>query len=237
MISVYLFCFVVGGFFVGASVFGGHHDPDGGGLIDGLHGASPDQVAHALHVDMHTDLAHLPAAHVEGEHAVDLLQSDMLPAVRARSFHPARTLLSFRFWTFGGCFFGMTGLALSYLTGVGPLVAFAVSSLMGGACGGAASWVIGALRATEVSGHVTHDDYIGAVGTVLVPIAPGRTGKVRCTLRGHTEDLLARAQESSELSEGTEVLVLGFEDGEAVVVHAARLLSGMSRARAQREVS
>lgn len=236
MISVYLFCFVVGGFFVGASVFGAHHDAGGDGIFHGLEGASPDQVAHALHVDMHTELAQLPAGHVEGEHAVDLLQTDMVPAVRERKFHPARALLSFRFWTFGSCFFGMTGLALSLLTGVGPFATLLVSAAMGAGCGGAASWVIGTLRATEVSGHVTHDDYIGAVGTVLVPIAPGRTGKVRCMLRGHTEDLLARAQESSDLAEGTEVLVLGFEDGEAVVVHAARLLSGMSR-RAKREVS
>lgn len=237
MISIYVFCFVVGGFFVGASLLGGHHDPDSGGLLDGLEHASPDQVAETLQLDMQTDLALLPPGHIEGEHAVDLLKTDLVPSVGGKTYHPARVLLSMRFWTFGSCFFGMTGGLLTLLTSVGALATLAISTLMGLGCGGVAAWVVGALRASEVSGHVSREDYIGALGCVLVPIAPGRTGKVRCTLRGHTEDLLARAREKSELGEGAEVLVLGFDGNEAVVVHAGRFISGMSRARASREVS
>jgi membrane protein implicated in regulation of membrane protease activity len=224
--SVYLFCLFVGGFFVGSSVLAGGHDAGADVGADGLHlgSASPDEVAHTLHLDMDTELAHLPVGPA-ADHASEVVHAGPGTAGHGAGGADAAwlPLSSVRFWTFGSCFFGMTGSLLTWLGAAGPAVTLALSVAMGAGCGSAASWAIRKLRQSEVSGHVGHDDYVGAIGTVVVPIAPGRTGKVRCTLKGLTEDLLARTDEKGDLAEGTKVLVVGFEDREARVVHAGRL--------------
>lgn len=226
MFSAYLFCLVVGGFFVLTSALGGHDD-GGDAVGDGhLHlDAGAGQAGHHIQLDMQSDLAHLPAAHHPGG---DLPQT--LPVHRGEpspvEIGMGWLLLSFRFWTYAACFFGLTGVLLSTLTSTGALFTAALASGAGLGCGATASAVLRAMRRHLSSSDVTQDDLTGATGTLLIPLEPGRTGKVRIERRGQFHDLLARSGEREPLGADVPVVVIGFEKGEAIVVHAGRLRGG-----------
>lgn len=251
--NVYLFCLLVGGFFVGAAALSGH-DADHDGDVDHDHALEHDAghfgdadpldlsidldsgaaegFAGSLELDMESELAALPdAVEVDAEHAGDLILAEAGGEVDADQSLLATSgdavwmpILSLRFWTYGSCFFGLTGLIIEKTALAGPMLTFGVAGGMGFSCGYTASWLFRKLRSDRGARAIGSRHYVGAIGTVLVTCGVEKTGKVRCSLRGRDFDLLARSIDKGDLGRGTRVLVAGFEDDTAQVVHAGRLL-------------
>src|SRR5262249_37411889 len=115
-------------------------------------------------------------------------------------------LLSMRFWTFFLAFFGLTGAVLA---GLGlwssPLFIAAAAVGMGLLSGLGVSYAFGRLRRETISSSLQEQDYIGATGRVLLPIARGQQGKVRLEIRGRTLDLIAETEDEQALSVRQEV--------------------------------
>ncbi|MCA9686726.1 MAG: hypothetical protein KC457_31460, partial [Myxococcales bacterium] len=182
------------------------------------------------------ELAALPdAVALEAEHAGDLILADAggdLDAGAEAGTDLITTsgdavwmpILSLRFWTYGSCFFGLTGLIIEKTALAGPMLTLGVASGMGFGCGYTASWLFRRLRSDRGARAIGSRHYVGAIGTVLVTCGTEKTGKVRCSLRGKDFDLLAVSIDQGDLARGTKVLVAGFEDDTAQVVHAGRLL-------------
>ncbi|MET0412756.1 MAG: NfeD family protein [Polyangiaceae bacterium] len=118
----------------------------------------------------------------------------------------ALVVLSLRFWVFAAFAFGLTGSAIRMLGLAPPLLALLLALAAGLGSGALAVWVFRALARSESSSAVAPDDLIGQLGRVLVPLAPGATGKVRLDLRGQAVDMLATTDDVS-IAAGELVLV------------------------------
>ena len=196
MLVVYLTTLIAGGFFVGLSLLGGDGDSD----------AALDDGAMELAGEADVDLAAPSGASLSdashGGHRG-----------RKSRFIP---FLSFRFWTFCSTFFGLTGSALTTLTGSEEPFTLAVSGAMGIACGLAVSALVHALRTPVSSGASSLSDYVGRVGPLLVPLKPGGTSKMRLRLEQKDIDMLVTTASEREIPKGAQVVILGFdEDGRA----------------------
>lgn len=114
--------------------------------------------------------------------------------------------LSTRFWIFASLAFGMSGSLIHYLALAGPVATFLIALGAGVASGLFAVLVFQAIKKTSTSTTAHTTDAIGQVGRVLVPVAPGKMGKVRIELRGHSVDMLATSEEG-EIKRGEMILV------------------------------
>ena len=133
-------------------------------------------------------------------------------------------LSSLRFWTFFAAFFGLTGTALSLLASAGPVATAFAAVATGYGAGIALTRAMRALQAGSSDSSLALDDLIGATAKVLVPVAAGRTGKVRLHLKDRTIDLLADTQEAEELAAGESALVIAVPgDGRAVIARVDKL--------------
>jgi hypothetical protein len=202
MLTVYLTSLVVGGVFVGLSSVGafGHH-------VDGAIGGHTG-------VDGHTDAGGHTDADVDAhaDHALALADGSHGLAPRPRE-EPRRFLpfLSFRFWTFGAAFFGLTGTLLTTLTSVGiPLVA-ALSVGTGLGVGALSAFMIQWLR-RPVGETSRGDDYNGQVGELMLPLRKGGVSRIRLKVAGRERFLLASSPEPLALPAGTRVVVLGLDE-------------------------
>lgn len=197
MMMVYLIALIVGGALVGLSLLTGADSHLDGGA--GLHASTGAEGSG-------------PGG---GDHPgpLDLLQG-WLP------------LTSLRFWTFAAAFFGLTGTVLTMI-GRWAAAPVAVAAVAVGTLTGVAVTV--ALRRLQRDGSdssVGERDMVGATGRVIVPVAAGRTGKVRLHLKERTVDLLAETEEPVELAEGEAAMVVVVRgDGHVVVVRENRALA------------
>jgi membrane protein implicated in regulation of membrane protease activity len=132
---------------------------------------------------------------------------------------------SLRFWIFFAAFFGLTGSALTMLGAPGPIPTAIAAALVGYASGLLISRSIRALQRSSSDSSVGEADLIGATAQVLVPMAAGRTGKVRLELKARAVDLLAETDEPGEIAAGERVLVIAAPHGGHVVVARAGKLS------------
>ena len=115
---------------------------------------------------------------------------------------------SLRFWVFMLAFGGAAGLALDAL-GSSELVSAIGAGVIGWAAGAIAVAVIRSLTRTSVSSELTTMDLVGETGTLVLPVAPGRPGKVRVALKGRAEDYVANVvDDGGELPSGTSVLIV-----------------------------
>ncbi|MGA7936774.1 MAG: NfeD family protein [Kovacikia sp.] len=207
MLSVYWFCFAIGGVFVLLAALGGVDGVDFDNHDFGLHGDTDLEV-----VDP-GDRPPLP------------------PFARSQpiqSNHPLRFLAgvvnSLRFWTFGACFFGLTGIVLSQLRfGLPPLVIVIAAVGMGTLCGAGISVTLRSLRRRQADSLVRATDLVGLVGTVEIPFSRTSRGKVRLSVKGSIVDLIAYTDESRELIAGEQVMVVGTEQNRLWVVSASSL--------------
>lgn len=195
MLTVYLTSLVVGGVFVGLSSSGAFGDH-----ADGLGG----------HADADVDVD--ADADADAEHALALAEGSHGLVARAPEA-PRRWLpfLSFRFWTFGAAFFGLTGTLLTTLTSIGvPLVAV-LSAGTGLGVGALSAWMIQWLR--KPVGETTRgDDYHGQVGELMMPLREGGVSRVRLRVGGRERFLLASTPEPLALPAGARVVVLGLDE-------------------------
>ncbi len=117
-------------------------------------------------------------------------------------------VMSLRFWVFFLAFGGAAGLALDAL-GSSEVVAAVGAAVIGWAAGAVAVAVIRSLTRTSVSSELTAADLVGETGTVILPVAPGRPGKVRVALKGRAEDYVANVVDDGlELPSGASVLIV-----------------------------
>jgi hypothetical protein len=241
MIELFGFSLAFGGLLVGAGALGGGHHDDGDGGADhdaGGHDAGGHDVDD--HGGLHDDLAeHAPiAATGAGGHGgsaiVDAARDAAMVANEGtgpkRRGPPFWT--SLRFWSFGTASFGATGL-LALAVGFSDPGALALAAPTGMGIGAAAAWAFRRLRTDRVSGEVTLERFVGAEGTVAVPVRRGQVGRVRLSTAGGVHELTARSGDAHDLPVGAKVLISAVRDGVADVTQLApppREVSGGERA-------
>lgn len=242
MLTAYLVCLVVGGVFVGLSALSGlGKDVDAGG-----HEADHDvdhevdhEVDHDVDHDHVVELDHDHAfAHDDDvDHAPSLSEAALAGGARPieaprRRFVP---FTSFRFWTFGGCFFGLTGVALSQLTTLGEPLSALTSAGVGLAAGTATAALVHRLR-RPVGAPMTNDQWIGQTAELLLPLAPGALSKVRVAAGGRERDLVVTLADGPGLPKGTRVVILGIDrDGRALVQPEVAMFSAAAPSRVTRD--
>lgn len=134
---------------------------------------------------------------------------------------------SLRFYVYLLAGFGFVGTVLTLTKmSVEPLT-LVLSSGTGIVSGLLASFIVTWLRRSDVSSAVGHDDFMGAMGRVSVPIRPGVPGKLRTTIRGDVIDVIATAGGNEELIAGEEVVILEMDGHVAVVARASDVLQEM----------
>lgn len=120
--------------------------------------------------------------------------------------------------------FGVTGLALGAV-GTAPPTTFGgavVAAVIGMVLNGV---VFAYLRRTESTVDASDDRIVGSVGRVVLPIGPGRRGRVALTVGGQKVYLSAIAHEPPQLGAGTEDandIALDLEVDATVLVVAVR---------------
>lgn len=134
-------------------------------------------------------------------------------------------LTSFKFWTFGGCFFGLTGLVLSWVEpGLPEIVGFAIALAMGVVCGGGLVSILRGLKNRQVNSLVRSKDFAGLMGTVELPFNAASKGKVVLEVGGSTLHLVAQTDEERDFNPGDPILVVGRSQNRLWVVSAENSL-------------
>lgn len=200
MLSIYWFSFAIGGVFVLLAVLSG---------VDGADFGDQDL---ELHLDDDVELVD-----------ADRPRTSALP-------HPVPwyaglgVLKSLKFWTFGLCFFGLTGLVLSHLSFKPvPLIVLFLSVLMGLACGALVAGSLRLLRRRKSDSLVRSADLVGSTGTVELPFDKASRGKVRLRVKGNLIDSIAYTDENRAFQRGDRVLVVSTEQNRLWVVSADHL--------------
>lgn len=121
-------------------------------------------------------------------------------------------LFSLRFWSFGGCFFGLTGLLLSWTRPAWPWpLVFGLALAIGIGVGSTAVWSLGLLRRRQAKSLVSADDLLGVLGIVELSFDSQTRGRVRLPVKGSWIEWTALTDEAHPLTQGEEVLVVGVE--------------------------
>jgi len=130
-------------------------------------------------------------------------------------------LTSLKFWTFGGFFFGLTGVVMGALEpGLGAIGIFAIALIMGLLCGGGLVVALRYLKGRQVDSLVRNEDFAGLVGTVELPFDPKSKGNVCLEVGGSTLHLVAQTDEEKTFQPGDPVLVVGRTQNRLWVVSA-----------------
>jgi membrane protein implicated in regulation of membrane protease activity len=193
---VYSLCFMVGGIFVLLAAAGGLDGVDFAGDFD---------------IDVETPI---DVDDIDVGTQID----QTLTALRNRWWLP---FLSLRFWTFALCFFGLTGLLLSWAQPDLPRwLAALLALVMGLFCGLVAALVLRSLARQPVSSLIRPEELTGQIATVEIPFDAHSRGKVYLRLRDSTISFLAMTQEDREFQKGDAVLVVGLEHNKLWVASA-----------------
>lgn len=225
----YIFCLVLGGTFVGLSVFGGAL----GGDVDADLDAEID-VDMDLDVDADADFdldADAQAGLGEGI-AIDaggLEEYDREIEVSVgRCFNP---LVSFKFYTFLLTFFGLTGVIFTGLKlWSSELGVFALSLTMGLLAGLGIAYTMFRVNDSSGSEGITAQDYVGISAQVMLPLSHEQVGKVRLHIKGRFIEMPARAADDEVVFDfNQDCFVLGIEDGVVQVVEQPALLEASGR--------
>lgn len=169
-----------------------------------------------------------------GDHGAELHWDDDVEFVDAGDRPPASfvrqraswlsglgILKSLKFWTFGLCFFGLTGLVLSNLSWtLAPWAVALISTGMGIGCGTLVAGSLRALRRQKANSLVRSDDLVGLTGTVELPFDKDSRGKVRLQVKGSVIDSIAYTNDDKPFRQGERVLVISTEQNRLWVVSA-----------------
>lgn len=139
-------------------------------------------------------------------------------------------IFSLGFWAFTTAFFGLAGAALTLIgSGLGALVPV-VAAAFGLGSGLISSRVLGRLSGTAVGLLGDAASHVGREGRVLLPVGPGRRGKIRLSIAGVSTDLVAETDADVLLQPGDTALVVGLRDNVAIVESnpAAPRLTGVT---------
>jgi hypothetical protein len=128
-------------------------------------------------------------------------------------------ITSVRFWTFFLAFFGLTGMTLT-AAALGPgVIANALLSTGVGYLSGMSVVSVGRkLKKASTDSTVGHHDYVGATAVVSLPVARGRTGKIRLDLKGRTVELIADTEDERSYDIKQRVMIYQMTgDGRALI--------------------
>lgn len=190
MASAYFFCLIIGGAFVALSAFAG------------LDGVDFDQ-------DFEPDLEVVDRPSKNG--------NTLFNSQRRRKFW--LPLFSFKFWTFGSCFFGLTGILLSYLSPtLSPTITAIISIVVGILCGTIMAWVLHTLKHNQVDSLVRSADLVGLSGTVEIPFDKNSKGKIRVNVKESMVEFMAFTEESWEFTRGEKAFIVGVENNRVWVI-------------------
>jgi len=195
MFNLYLICFIIGGIFVSLSALGG------------LDGADFElEIDH----DFESDVEIVPYEDEDQEKKSFILWQKFLTIL---------PITSLKFWTFGLCFFGLTGLVFSFLKIVNSqLIIFILSLFVGLTCGISMVTVLRNLRKNQANSLLKSDDLAGLFGVVEVPFNQESKGKISINIQGSMLDCVAVTQEAKEFQKGDKVLIVGRENNKVWVV-------------------
>ena len=206
MQSIYWICFVGGGVFVFLAAVGG---------IDGAD------------IDIAADVGLVePGFDINPGLDKDLdFKEPQSPSQKTRwQFNPFILIGTLKFWTFGSCFFGLTGILLSYFQPQrSPVSNFVISLLMGLFIGTLVALTFHILRFRAPTGMTQAEDYVGLVGSVELPISQSNRGKIRVQFQDRSRELLARTSDDVALEVGDRVMIVGMEENQAWVVAESTL--------------
>ena len=196
MLSLYILSFIIGGIFVALAA------------LAGLDGADFD---HDFDPDL--EIVDNENKAPRGEGTIDTLQDRK----RLRLPFSSLPFSSLKFWTFGSCFFGLTGIALSMLTGLSPLMVAVLAIAVGSLCGISMVWSLRFLRQSADS-LVRPGDTIGLMGTVVIPFDRESKGKVQLDIKESKVEFFAFTDEPKELARGDKVFVVEMKNHKVWVV-------------------
>lgn len=216
MLPVYLGSLALGGVLIAASIFLGDADHDADADAD----ADLDLDADA---DVDVDVAIDADADLDADLDGDLdaggggLDKDIdLVGHAAEAGGTWLPFLSLRFWTFALATFGGAGAILDVI-GFSDWVSAPASALTGFGVGWAVAAMFRRLKQERVTGDVGLRQLTGQEGKLLLPVAPGKIGKVRVLVGGQDVDLIARSGDGVRLEPRQRVLVVAVHDGVAEV--------------------
>lgn len=191
MLSIYWLCFIVGGIFVAFAA------------LAGLDGADFDQ-------DFDSDVAIIENGdRTEEERAKNSLRHRLL----------SLPFFSLRFWTFGSCFFGLTGIVLSQLGSSLPQwVTVAIAIAVGVFCGTAMVWVLHTLQQRKADSLVRPKDLVGLSAKVQIPFDRESKGRVSVNVKGAVVDFVAFTDDTKGFEKGEKVFVVGMKNHRLWVV-------------------
>ena len=216
MQSIYWFCFVIGGVFVAIATLGGAGDAD----FDAAADFDADFDAELeVDADFDGDLeldGDAPDAGFDAQVDTDL---QLLQKVKGAYLFSLNILTSFKFWTVGGFFFGLTGLSLSWVQPNWPTsVIFIAALLMGITLGGILAIVLRHLARRRADSLIRTEDFAGRMGIVELPFDAHSKGKVCLELRGSTLHMMALTDDTKKFVPGDKVLVVNIENNRLWVV-------------------
>ena len=127
-------------------------------------------------------------------------------------------ITSLRFWVFFFAFGGGAGFALTQL-GSSETVSGIGAGGVGWLSGTLAVAIIRALTKRSVSSAIGASELVGVTGTLMLPAAPGKPGKVRVEVAGRAEDYVANVvEDGGDLPSGTPVLIVAEADRGSLLV-------------------
>ena len=222
MTTVYWFCFIVGGCFVALASISGLDGVEFGDVEVGDFDFGDIELGEP---EFEGDFADGVDVDVEVRDRTRPDSNEESPFRRSRPI-PWLPFTSLRFWTFGACFFGMTGLLLSVLapslaSGLRALVAIAFGLVSGTAF----TYVLHLLRRNPANSMVRPTDLIGKAGVVEVPLSANSPGKIRLNLGNASVAFLACTDEENELQPDDKVVVIRIQDNRLWVVPEAAFQS------------
>ncbi|CAD0228423.1 MULTISPECIES: NfeD-like protein [Planktothrix] len=198
MLTLYLFCLTIGGGFVILSAFAGF-----------------DGIDFDTHFEMDVELS-------EPKNDPETLTSRSHRKSPKPVFH--LPFLTLRFWTFGSCFFGLTGFILTKLNPLlPPILILAISLGIGVSFGTTIVGILGRLRRQQANSLILSEDMIGLSGTVEIPFDQNCKGKVRLYLKESMVDVVAITEDTHSFEKGDKVFVVGRSHNKVLVISEENL--------------
>lgn len=193
MFTLYVFCLAIGGGFVILSAFAG---------IDG--------VDFDTQFDPDIQL-------IEPATPSKTLIFQRNSAIRQRWLN--LSLFSLRFWTFGSCFFGLTGVLLSKLNPLlSPLLILGIALTIGIGFGTAIVKILKHLQNQQANSLIESQDLIGMWGTVEIPFDQTCKGKIRLNIKDSVVDVVAITEDNRTFVRGEQVFVVAMSQNKALVI-------------------
>ena len=143
----------------------------------------------------------------------------LLQKVKGAYVFSLNILTSFKFWTVGGFFFGLTGLGLSWVVPSWPPgLVFTIALMMGILLGSALAIILRHLARRQADSLIRTEDFAGRVGIVELPFDTQSKGKVRLELRGSVLHMIALTDDTKQFVPGDKVLVVNVDNNRLWVV-------------------